>query len=302
MNRPIYIFTGMLDSGKSSAIKRTLLDPRFTENEKTLIICFEQGDEEYDENFLKSSNSIVEYVDFEDFDTVLLKVLDKKHGADRIFIEMNGTDEDKQLLTMPLPNGLEIAQLVCLIDASKFRLHVTNMPQFMFNHVNLAEIVVINRYEDADFKYLRANLKTMNPGVYINLEDSEGEIHDFPVTNLFELDNLDISDDDFGLFYMDVVDNFMKYKDARFSFNAFHLEDRDDYKVFGRYAMVCCANDTQRMAMSVSGIKDKLELNMYYHIEGILRVTQKDKGYRLSVDGLSVKKIDKPKKEFVSFN
>ena len=64
--RPVYIFTGFLDSGKTTSIKNTLKDPRFTENEKTLILCFEQGDIEYDNNFLKSTNSYVEYLDFKD--------------------------------------------------------------------------------------------------------------------------------------------------------------------------------------------------------------------------------------------
>ena len=40
MDRPIYVVTGFIDSGKTTAIKRTLEDPRFTEDEKTLIICF----------------------------------------------------------------------------------------------------------------------------------------------------------------------------------------------------------------------------------------------------------------------
>ena len=52
MDRPIYMVTGFLDSGKTTAIKRTLSDPRFTEDERTLIISFEDGDEEYDKEFL----------------------------------------------------------------------------------------------------------------------------------------------------------------------------------------------------------------------------------------------------------
>ena len=39
MNRPIYYFTGLLDCGKTRAIKNTLGDPRFTQNEKTVILC-----------------------------------------------------------------------------------------------------------------------------------------------------------------------------------------------------------------------------------------------------------------------
>ena len=64
MDRPIYVVTGFLDSGKTTSIKRTLADPRFTEDERTLIICFEEGDESYEEAFLKCTRSVVEYLDY----------------------------------------------------------------------------------------------------------------------------------------------------------------------------------------------------------------------------------------------
>ena len=48
--KPVYVFSGFLDAGKTSAIKESLLDPGFNQGETTLIIAFEQGDEEYDED------------------------------------------------------------------------------------------------------------------------------------------------------------------------------------------------------------------------------------------------------------
>ena len=64
MNKPVYVFSGFLDAGKTYVIKDTLTDPRFNEGEKTLIIAMEQGDNEYDEKFLKATNSQVVYLDF----------------------------------------------------------------------------------------------------------------------------------------------------------------------------------------------------------------------------------------------
>ena len=47
MIKPVYFFSGMLDSGKTRAIKTTLYDERFNEpGEFNLIISMEQGDEE----------------------------------------------------------------------------------------------------------------------------------------------------------------------------------------------------------------------------------------------------------------
>ena len=54
MVKPVYFFSGMLDSGKTRAIKETLYDERFNEIEDfNLIIALEHGDEEYDNKFLK---------------------------------------------------------------------------------------------------------------------------------------------------------------------------------------------------------------------------------------------------------
>lgn len=303
MNRPIYYFTGLLDCGKTRAIKNTLGDPRFTQNEKTVILCFEEGDIEYEPAFLEATNTHVEYMDFKEYDSDTIAKIDEKYKPDRIFVEFNGMDEDKLFLEdIPMASGWDIAQIICLVDASKFKLHVKNMPQFMYNHVSVADIVVINRYEDADFKYLRANLKTMNQNVYMNIEDAVGNIRDFPKDTLFDADNLDISDEDFGLFYMDVVDNFMKYKDKVVKFNSFFLEVREGNCVFGRFAMVCCANDTQKLGIIVKGLNQKLKFNGYYHIEGTLRADKKDRGYQLYIDDAKAEEINPPENEFVTFN
>ena len=63
MIKPVYVFSGFLDSGKTTAIKGTLYNPRFNEGEPTLIICFEQGDVEYDKKFLEITNTQVIYMD-----------------------------------------------------------------------------------------------------------------------------------------------------------------------------------------------------------------------------------------------
>ncbi|MDO4500359.1 MAG: GTP-binding protein [Erysipelotrichaceae bacterium] len=302
MVKPIYIVTGFLDSGKTMAIKRTLLDPRFTEYEKTLIICFEEGDEEYDEEFLRKTHSVVEYLDFKDFDGRKLNELDKKHRMDRVFIEFNGMDDDSILLNMELPRTFEIAQMICTIDASKFKLHVANMPQFMFNHVSSTEIVVLNRSEGQDYRSLRNKIKSMNQYAVIGLEDIDGNMSEMPLTDLFDKDNLDISDADYGLFYMDALDNFAKYDGCPLKFNAFFLEEIGGKKVFGRYAMVCCNNDMQRLGMNVLNLKDKLELGGYYHVEGIFRAVREGSGIRVFVDGLKAEPCPRPEMEYVTFN
>ena len=45
---PVYSFTGFLDSGKTKFIQETLEDERFNAGERTLVLLFEEGEEEYD--------------------------------------------------------------------------------------------------------------------------------------------------------------------------------------------------------------------------------------------------------------
>ena len=50
---PVYLFTGFMDSGKTTLVKETLSDESFTEGDKCLLICCEDGEVEYTEAELK---------------------------------------------------------------------------------------------------------------------------------------------------------------------------------------------------------------------------------------------------------
>lgn len=74
MTVPVYLFTGFLESGKTSLIKDTLLDPGFNTGEKTLLLVCEEGMEEYDEDFQKKTNTAIVTVDkYEDLTYKFLK-------------------------------------------------------------------------------------------------------------------------------------------------------------------------------------------------------------------------------------
>ena len=48
MEIPVYLFTGFLESGKTSFIRDLLNDPNFAEGERTLLFLCEEGEEELD--------------------------------------------------------------------------------------------------------------------------------------------------------------------------------------------------------------------------------------------------------------
>lgn len=289
MIKPVYFFSGMLDSGKTRAIKTTLYDERFNEpGEFNLIISMEQGDEEYDKKFLKYTNSAVEYIDHKDLTREKMQQLEDEYDPSRIIIEFNGMQNDEEFFRNGFIPEWEMAQTLTTIDGSSFRLMVANLRQFMFYHIKYAEVVIINRFSSEDLVYLRNNIKGMNQRVEIIFEDENGNVTNKINQSLFDTSKpLDISDIDYGLWYMDAVDNPDKYEGCQIELNSYYIEKVKEYEnvgIFGRRAMVCCAEDVQPIAFTVIDIDpDKLEKNKYYHIKGTVKCLDDERGYKTCV-------------------
>ena len=91
MGIPVYIFTGLLEGGKTTFMKEVLSDPNFTETEKTLIVQLEEGIEEFDDDFLKKCNcSLISFDEIEDVTIAALKKAVSENKADRVMVELNG--------------------------------------------------------------------------------------------------------------------------------------------------------------------------------------------------------------------
>lgn len=54
---PVYVITGFLESGKTRLIQSMFTDEGFSQGQKTLILCCEDGMEEYEEADLKANNA-----------------------------------------------------------------------------------------------------------------------------------------------------------------------------------------------------------------------------------------------------
>ena len=60
---PVYLFTGFMDSGKTSLIKDTLFEQGFAKEGKSLVICCEDGDAEFTDEELEKNNVKLVMVD-----------------------------------------------------------------------------------------------------------------------------------------------------------------------------------------------------------------------------------------------
>ena len=115
---PVYAFTGFLDSGKTKFIQETLEDERFNAGEKTLLLLFEEGEEEYDLSTYPHKNVYIEVLDQQTVTTKQLQALQKKYKAERIVAELNGMQQVGDLY-MRFPESWVVAQEVMFADSTR---------------------------------------------------------------------------------------------------------------------------------------------------------------------------------------
>ena len=261
MTVPVYLFTGFLESGKTSLIKDTLLDPGFNDGEKTLLFLCEEGIEEYEEDFLKKTNTTVVSVDdVEKLTYEFFKSYDNLIEPDRVMIEYNGTWNLTSFLdVVDFPFDWALVQILSTVDASTFEVYLSNMRSLIFEQLVHSELIIFNRCDENTKKlYLRNNIKAINKGAQIIYETTAGEIVDLGEEDLpFDLqsDVIAIGDDDYGLWYMDAMEHPDKYDGKTIELKgkviSTHVDGIAKAFVFGRMAMVCCADDTSLIGLLV---------------------------------------------------
>ncbi len=255
MDIPVYLFTGFMDSGKTSFIVDTLLENEFGVGARTLIIACEDGEVEYDEDELSKKQITVIGVESEEqFTKGFLRECDITFRPDQVFIEYNGTWEAAKILEMPLPADWQIVQVLTTVDASTYELYLTNMRMMMMEQFIASDVVIFNRCtEETPKAKFRRTVKAKNRKAQIVYEREDGTIDENDMEELpYDLDQdvIDITDEDYGIFYLDVQDAPKKYEGKTIRFLALvYRPDKmgNNKSVFipGRFAMTCCVEDIQ---------------------------------------------------------
>ena len=247
---PVYLFTGFMDSGKTTLIKETLIENGFAEQGKSLIICCEDGDEEYDEEELKKVNArVVMAENEEDFTAEFLRNANLSYLPDQVFLEYNGTWGMDTLLETELPKGWVIVQSLATVDATTFEMYLNNMRQMIMEQLFGADVVIINRCDDSTDKgKFRRNIKAQNRKAQIVYERTDGTLDEREEELPFDIsgDELDISDADYAIWYMDCMENPKKYEGKKVRYLALVYNPEKLKKgvlVPGRFAMTCCVDD-----------------------------------------------------------
>lgn len=295
MPTPVYVFTGFLDSGKTTLIKDTLSDPDFMADiDRTLIICFEEGETEYEEEFLRDTKTFVEYMDDPaELTAEKIHELDVIYHPSQVFIEWNGTLALPEMILSGLPEYWPLVQILTPINEPDFEVHMKSqsMAQMVLEQLRYSDCVIFNRCtEDTSATFLRGTVKAINKSAQIYYEGAYGEAVEMKKGTLpFDINAplIDISDDDFGLWYMDVMEETEKYDEKEVIIRGFYAEDIPGYKqtfILGRNAMVCCANDMSLCGITVTGVKIwEMKKGDWIEVQGTLRLLEMENGAKTVV-------------------
>lgn len=311
MEVPVYLFTGFLESGKTGFIKNTISDPNFSKGEKTLVILCEEGLEEFDEQFIKDNNiAIVTVEEKEELTEEFIRECYGKNLPERVFIEYNGMWDTATILEMKLPKEWEIIQIITLINAETYDSYMSNMRSVLVNHYTESDMVIFNRCNlSMDRGAYRRSIKAVNKKAQVYFEGEGIDAQDTTELLPFDLeaDVIEIEDDDFGIWYLDAMENPKKYAGKTIQFTGLVYKSeklKESAFVPGRHAMTCCADDVAFIGfICKSQNTDKLKHKQWITITAEVRVEFR-KEYKGKGPVLYAKKIGtgvKPEEELVYF-
>lgn len=249
---PVYAFTGFLDSGKTKFIQETLEDPRFNAGERTLVLIFEEGEEEYDLSAYPHKNVYLETLDQQTVTEAQLTALEKKYRAERVVAELNGMQLVADLYNR-FPRNWVIAQEVMFADATTFNAYNSNMRNLVMDKLMGAQMVVFNRLtpgEDTMSLHKLARAANRRIDILYDYTDGTTKFDDVQDPLPFDINApvIQIKDEDYALWYRDVSEEPQKYDGKTVHFKgqvAMLRRDKNGMFAPGRFVMTCCVEDIQ---------------------------------------------------------
>ena len=253
MVTPVFVCTGFLDSGKTTLVKETLMEQDWIEQGLTLLILCEEGEEEYSKEYLDSKEMAQLKVEaFEQLNSVFFKNCEKNYHPTQVVIEYNGMWEMERILDGNFPEDWFVGGIYSTVDGSSAELYLNNMRKTFMEPLKASNLIIFNRCDDSTdrIKY-RRNLKALNPAVQVAFERKDGTMYENEKDVLpfdYSSSTVSIDDMDYGLWYIDALENPEHYLGKEILFTAKYCASaKPDQKYFvpGRHVMTCCEDDIQ---------------------------------------------------------
>ena len=299
---PVYLFTGFLDAGKSTFIQSTLEDKRFNAGEKTLLLCCEEGEVEYDFTAFSGPNVYLrKFEEEEEFNAEALSAAIRETEAVRVVVEYNGM-WNMSTLYDNIPENWIVTQEIHFADSTTYAVFNSNMRNLVYDKLQTCDVIVFNRCsEKTDTDALHKIVRQANRRCNIFYEYPDGRsVLDEKVDPLpFDLNAkvVQIEDRDYAYFFSDLMENMQNYEGKTVSFTALFPEGSkpmpDGVFVAGRMLMNCCAADTQFAGMACYRNKAaKPEPGSWFRLTGKIRL-QRNRLFSGKVPVIDVVSIDR---------
>lgn len=304
---PIYLFTGFLESGKTTFIKGLLKDDSFIEGERNILILCEEGEIEYDERLLKLSNTkIIKIEKQEDFTESFLVKINNKYKPERVLIEYNCMWNFNKLMTMQLPKWWEFAEIITTVNESTFKMYMNNMRSIMAEQFKKSDLVLFNRCQKGFNKIaLRGSVKAVNQKAQLVFELVNGQVDTSEPALPFNMQDkiIEIKDYDFGLWYVDINESPKKYIGKKIKIKGrvgVPKNYPEGFFVLGRRAMTCCEEDITLLAVLCKNNSDKkISKGEWIEITGTVHYSNKNNMPVIVVEEMS--ETEKPEQELIYF-
>ena len=246
---PVYLFTGFLESGKTTFVQSVLSDERFQKEEKTLLLVCEEGEVEYDTSSVKGRVTVEVLDDPDALSADLLIALADRHGCERVLIEYNGMWQLSALYDA-LPDGWQVVQEYAFFDARAMEGYNRNLRSLVVDKLQSCDLAVFNRAHAVDPMTLHKLVRGVSRRCDIIYEYADGtlipdEVED-PLPFDKEAELIEVADRDYALFYRDLAEEMQDYESKRVRFlGKVILDDTlpPDSFFIGRPLMTCCADD-----------------------------------------------------------
>ena len=248
---PVFICTGFLDSGKTTLVQGTLMKQDWIEDGLTLLLVCEEGEVEYSKEFLKENNmAMVQVEEFSQFTLPFFKNCERMYRPTQVVIEYNGMWNLAELLQLRFPRNWAVEGIYSTVNGETLDMYLKNMRNLLMEQLTKSELVVVNRCsENLNRANFRRAVKIQNPMGNLLFEDVNGNLIPPSADDLpYDVKGSEIvvGDDDFGAFYVDVMEHPEYYEHKNVIFKAQVIRPKgmpDNMFVPVRQIMTCCADD-----------------------------------------------------------
>ena len=180
MEMPVYLFTGLLESGKTTLVQDVVNNEDFLDPGITVLVQCEEGEHSYSQDFLKKNDIVLIEVDeLSDLNELFWRRIERDYEPMQIMVEYNGMWEMEAFFDSGMPEDWFVGGIYSTVNGETAEMYITNMRKIFMEPLRDSNLIIFNRCsEEIDRRKFRRTFKGMNPQVQVAFESPTGKIYD----------------------------------------------------------------------------------------------------------------------------